>query len=137
MTYKVRINLLLVFLSLIFACSSKTENPKSSGIQKIYIGMNVSRAESILKRFGAEETMYQILARDTTKEVHFFRLPSKKVIEFLSEPNGNKRKIVSMLISTYKPKSWNNKQDLESYKFFDSFKEIKEYELKKKIREDR
>ena len=130
------IDLLIIILIFSTGCSQKPGEPKpfyTSVAKTIHVGMNLSLAETILKESGSKETMYQmaLVRNDRNRKLHYFKLPSGRVISFISENGEHKtRKISSMSISTYEPKSWNSKLDTERKKFFDSFKQINEYKFK-------
>jgi hypothetical protein len=91
-------------------------------------------ADTKLKQYGAEPTMYQMMLspkdRKHGKELHYYILRSGPVIEMISQPGKDGRVVGSISVSTYVPKSWNSKMDPERDRFFDTFKDIENYDLR-------
>jgi hypothetical protein len=128
----------IVFAILVSGCAQPKSNtkPAASGGARpgvIRLGMNFEKARGILMEHGAKETMFQMqLAADEAhpeNDLHFYYLPSGPTMEVLSEAAEAGRTIYSISVSTYEPKSWTSKIDPEREKFFDSFRQVEEYDL--------
>jgi len=99
--------------------------------KRIHVGMDFDDARALLLENGAEETMYQVMPRNSDEDMTYFKLKNGEVLEiFFDRPSGDRRGIKRLYVSTYKPTSWNSKIDPEREKFFRSFKSIQEYTLR-------
>ncbi len=105
----------------------------SGSIDVIRIGMDFEKADAMLKTRGAEPEAFQVAPspEDTKRGIDFYyyKLPSGAYLHVFSEPGETGRVVKSIFVSTYEPKSWKGKTDPERDKFFESFREIREYDF--------
>ena len=125
-----------VLLFLVAGCrqsadESPTSKPAIPAVDKhIRVGMKLDEAIALLRIHGAQETGFQLAHTNPANEIHWFALPTRRVIELVAQSDArNESRIKSISISTYEPKSWDSKLDPERDKFFNSFKRIDEYDL--------
>ncbi|HZP61143.1 MAG TPA: hypothetical protein VFB27_12535 [Opitutaceae bacterium] len=109
--------------------------PVTRSASVLYLGMPFDQADEKLREYGAEPTMFEVAltpeAYRKGMQIHYYHLTSGVFIEIRSKPGGSARVVASISVSAYVPKSWDSIDDPERMKFFDSFKNCEEYDLRK------
>ena len=107
-----------------FAATNPEIDPAEMG-STLETGMAWSEALVMLKAHGATPTPFQVIGG-----LHF-HLPSGDSLE-LNWPEAefqDPKTVSRMVLGRYRRKSWNNKEDPERTKFFQSFVEIETLDL--------
>lgn len=101
------------------------------------VGMDLSETQALLAQEWATPAYFQLQGNLTAigdpldrPRLNSYWLSSRQAIHIVSKKTSTGSVIESIHISTYPPSSWGGKGDFEREKFFQSFVEVKELNLK-------
>jgi len=97
------------------------------------VGMPLESAESMLKQRGAKPCPLQVMSRTPDgKAIRYYRLKNHPDIRIIASHEQSGIIIESLAIQTYTSRrAWESKVDPEREKYFQSFKNVQEYDLEK------
>jgi hypothetical protein len=99
----------------------------------LQVGMDFDEAQSVLARQHAKQAGFDALlpkAEREQKKLLYYWLVTGPAVKIIAKTTPTGHVIESLSFSTYAPKSWKSKTDPEHEKFFDSFVQVEEYDLK-------